>query len=229
MTADELDDLTYDDLMSQALTLIPRLLPTWTDHNPADPGITLVELFAALAESTGFTIARYVGGTPGPFARLLGESPQAGEQATVTLSRAVRQLSAVRRVVTADDLEAAALNGVMILDLAPTSVRRAGTLARFESVGAPFTRLAEDSHVDDTSVLVVAPAPRPGDGVVVQSPNGQAGERLTVQSVSPEGGQLRVHAAAPLRAAHPAGSLVSPTSPATGASSLLQTAAVGER
>ena len=30
--------------------LIPRYAPGWTDHNPSDLGITLIELFAWLAE-----------------------------------------------------------------------------------------------------------------------------------------------------------------------------------
>lgn len=45
-----LDDRTYADLVEEARALIPTLYPDWTDHNPADPGITLVELFAWLAE-----------------------------------------------------------------------------------------------------------------------------------------------------------------------------------
>ena len=45
-----LDDVTYADLVAQAVARIPALAPEWTDHNPTDPGITLVELFAFLAE-----------------------------------------------------------------------------------------------------------------------------------------------------------------------------------
>ena len=45
-----LDDLTYADLVGQAVARIPAVAPGWTDHNPGDPGITLLELFAWLAE-----------------------------------------------------------------------------------------------------------------------------------------------------------------------------------
>ena len=45
-----LDDRTYDDLVQEALSLIPTDAPEWTNHNPSDPGITLIELFAYLTE-----------------------------------------------------------------------------------------------------------------------------------------------------------------------------------
>lgn len=45
-----LDDRSYADLVADARALIPALAPDWTDHNPADPGITLIELFAWLTE-----------------------------------------------------------------------------------------------------------------------------------------------------------------------------------
>lgn len=45
-----LDDLTYAELVDGARSRLPLLDPAWTDHNPADPGITLLELFAWLSE-----------------------------------------------------------------------------------------------------------------------------------------------------------------------------------
>jgi len=50
LTLPQLDDRTYADLLDEARALIPSLYPDWTDHNPADPGITLIELFAWLSE-----------------------------------------------------------------------------------------------------------------------------------------------------------------------------------
>ena len=45
-----LDDRTYRDLTDECLLRIPRYCPEWTNHNPADPGITLIELFAWLTD-----------------------------------------------------------------------------------------------------------------------------------------------------------------------------------
>src|SRR6476646_71549 len=48
--APKLDDRTYADIVSEAMRLIPRYCPEWTDHNPTDPGITLLELTAWMTE-----------------------------------------------------------------------------------------------------------------------------------------------------------------------------------
>src|SRR5438067_1533374 len=45
-----LDNRAYADLVEEARALIPTFDPEWTDHNPTDPGITLIELFAWLTE-----------------------------------------------------------------------------------------------------------------------------------------------------------------------------------
>jgi len=45
-----LDDKTFNEIVDEARSLIPRYYPEWTDHNVHDPGITFIELFAWLAE-----------------------------------------------------------------------------------------------------------------------------------------------------------------------------------
>jgi hypothetical protein len=45
-----LDDHTFTELVDEARGLIPVYAPNWTNHNPSDPGITLIELFAWLTE-----------------------------------------------------------------------------------------------------------------------------------------------------------------------------------
>src|SRR4051812_5338026 len=50
ITLPNLDDRTFDDLVEEALTLIPVHAPEWTNFNDSDPGITLVQLFAYLTE-----------------------------------------------------------------------------------------------------------------------------------------------------------------------------------
>jgi|GEM_PF-164912 predicted phage baseplate assembly protein len=45
-----LDDRTFNDLVQECLLRIPRYCPEWTNHNPSDPGITLVEMFAWLTD-----------------------------------------------------------------------------------------------------------------------------------------------------------------------------------
>ncbi|VVB91606.1 Uncharacterised protein [uncultured archaeon] len=45
-----LDDRTFNDLMKEARSLIPVYNKEWTNYNPSDPGITLLELFSWLTE-----------------------------------------------------------------------------------------------------------------------------------------------------------------------------------
>ncbi len=45
-----LDDRTYRDLVEECILRIPRYCPEWTNYNAADPGITLIEMFAWLTD-----------------------------------------------------------------------------------------------------------------------------------------------------------------------------------
>src|SRR6266571_4868955 len=46
-----LDDRRYQDLLEEALARIPVHNPEWTNFNKSDPGVTLIEVFAFLAET----------------------------------------------------------------------------------------------------------------------------------------------------------------------------------
>ena len=45
-----LDDRTFQDLVEECLLRIPRYCPEWTNYNPSDPGVTMIELFAWLTD-----------------------------------------------------------------------------------------------------------------------------------------------------------------------------------
>jgi predicted phage baseplate assembly protein len=45
-----LDDRRFQDIVDEAKRLIPKYCPDWTDHNVADPGVALIELFAWMSE-----------------------------------------------------------------------------------------------------------------------------------------------------------------------------------
>ncbi len=46
-----LDDRSYDDLVQEMLASIPAHTPEWTSPQIGDPGRTLIELFAWLADT----------------------------------------------------------------------------------------------------------------------------------------------------------------------------------
>ena len=50
ITPPNLDDRRYDDIVREARALIPQYCPEWTNLGDADPGMTLVQLFAWMTE-----------------------------------------------------------------------------------------------------------------------------------------------------------------------------------
>ena len=54
----QLDDLTYDRVVAELTRRIPVYSPEWTDFNDSDPGYTLIQLFAYLAEMIGYRLNR---------------------------------------------------------------------------------------------------------------------------------------------------------------------------
>ena len=52
----KLDDKSFEDIKSEAISHIVDHCPEWTNHNISDPGITLVELFSAMTEQTQFRL-----------------------------------------------------------------------------------------------------------------------------------------------------------------------------
>ncbi|MGE3539973.1 MAG: putative baseplate assembly protein [Candidatus Tectimicrobiota bacterium] len=78
----QLDDKPFAALLEEARLLIPRYAPTWTDHNVHDPGITLIELFAWLAETQMYTLDQITPRHIGKYLRLLHASPRAATPAT---------------------------------------------------------------------------------------------------------------------------------------------------
>jgi hypothetical protein len=94
----DLDNRRFDDLVGDLRALIPQLAPDWTNHNIADPGITLVELMAWVAEVSLYRANRIPDRTLVNFASLLlGES-------SVQSDRIKRAMSGV----TTADIERAA-------------------------------------------------------------------------------------------------------------------------
>ena len=53
-----LDDRSFEDIVQEAIRLIPQYCPEWTNHNPSDPGIALIELFAWMTEMTLYRLNR---------------------------------------------------------------------------------------------------------------------------------------------------------------------------
>jgi len=81
-----LDDRTWADLVAEGNALIPVYGPEWTDQNYSDPGITLVELAAAITEMDIYQLNQISDRERLKFLALVGIAPQPPKPANVVLS-----------------------------------------------------------------------------------------------------------------------------------------------
>ena len=85
LQAPNLDDRTFDDLVGERERASPATAPEWTDLSPGDPGITLLEVFAYLAETMIYRLNRVPDKLYVEFLRLIGVRLQPPAAAAVTL------------------------------------------------------------------------------------------------------------------------------------------------
>ncbi|MGW6129719.1 putative baseplate assembly protein [Cellulomonas sp. NPDC055163] len=81
-----LDDRSQAQLAEELRRRIPVYVPAWTDHNPTDPGIALLELFAYLGESLLYRFNQIPETTYVEFLRLLGVQPRGARPASVLVA-----------------------------------------------------------------------------------------------------------------------------------------------
>lgn len=151
-----LDDRTYSDLVEEARRLIPTYAPEWTNHNPSDPGITLIELFASITEMLLYRLNRVTDANRLAFLKLLnGPSWEAPEQTDplfkTKMADAVREtVLAFResnRAVTREDFERLALK-------ADATIARTRCLPR-RNLASDNARAGEIDKPGHVSVVIV--------------------------------------------------------------------------
>ncbi|MEN0061703.1 MAG: baseplate J/gp47 family protein [Myxococcota bacterium] len=86
----DLDDRNYDDIVREARALIPQYCPDWTNLSDADPGMTLVQLFAWMTEMTIFRLNRVPDKTYVHFLNFIGEERRHANAATVPVTFTLR-------------------------------------------------------------------------------------------------------------------------------------------
>ncbi len=109
-----LDDRTYQDLVEEALGMIPTLAPGWTNYNPSDPGITLIELFAYLSEMLLYRQNRVTDKNVYSFLKLLNgpdwqPSGTDSEALTRDIQETILALRGRERAISCEDFESLAL------------------------------------------------------------------------------------------------------------------------
>lgn len=105
----DLDDRTFANLFAEAQSVVPAHAPGWTNHNVSDPGITLVELFAWLAEMLVYRTNQVPDAHRIAFLRLLrGPEWQPTGDLDAEIQAALAQLRRRSRAVTPEDYAALA-------------------------------------------------------------------------------------------------------------------------
>lgn len=150
-----LDDRTFEQLVAEGRSLIPRYTPLWTNHNPSDPGITLLELFAFLTETAIFQLDQVPAATLDAFLRLVEDGSD--DRVATLEERTVSALSALAtpvRAVTDADFE--------------RLVREAGGRQ-----ATPIARTAFRTHRDAACASTDRPDEAPVAAVVIVVPDRQ--------------------------------------------------------
>ncbi|WP_437594367.1 hypothetical protein [Sorangium sp. So ce1000] len=73
----------YAEIFRWLRETIPALSSNWTDYNASDPGITLLQLFAFIAEGTSYRVDRVPAGAYRNFALLAAGTPEQGLDETL--------------------------------------------------------------------------------------------------------------------------------------------------
>lgn len=164
MTTETLD---FDTLVAAARAQIPGYCPEWTDHNPSDPGIAMIELAATFVEMLLFQADQVTESTRLAFLRLLEGPdyvlPESGD-VEAAIDAAVRRLREPFRAITPDDF-AELLRTQWPQTPAALALGERARVARMHTL--PQTDLetpgAKSPAPGHFSVLIVPPgaAPRP--------------------------------------------------------------------
>lgn len=167
-----LDDRTYDDLLAEALRYLPTFAPDWTNHNPSDPGITVIELLSYVTELLVYR-SNVVGDDHlAAFLRLLtGSHPEPGLPFDEQIRRIAMRLRQTKQAVCRRDFE----------HLAKIAVR--GRVARAHCLpGLDLNRFGPDVVREGNVSVIVVPIPERGDRSPVPDPELRQQIRLEMET-----------------------------------------------
>lgn len=167
LPAPHLDDRRFQQFVDDAKRYIQQACPEWTDHNVSDPGVTLVEAVAHMADQLVYRLNRVPEKNHLAFLDLLGVTlfPPAAARAEITFRLSAPQpepvlLPAGTEVSTGrtETEEAVVFATSADLTVVPCSLTH---LLRQEAGGTPEDRSQDLRGGEDVSVF--APLPRVGD------------------------------------------------------------------
>jgi predicted phage baseplate assembly protein len=118
-----LDDRSYGDLLEEMLASIPAHTPEWTSPQPGDPGQTLIEMFAWLADSILYRANLIPERQRLAYLKLLGQTlqPAAAARGLVTLASDPAKTAVMAAVTGASLTGAATFETLSEIDVLPVS------------------------------------------------------------------------------------------------------------
>ena len=157
-----LDDLTYADLVEEARSLIPGLTPEWTDHNPTDPGIVLIELLAWLTEMTLYRVNRVPDANYRAFLSLLSSKDRSDRELPQAIRETVQELRTRYRAITSEDFTDFLLRDwPMSAEAQELGAEAAMPIARVLYI--PNTDLTQEPEVDRRGHVSLVVVPQTAD------------------------------------------------------------------
>jgi predicted phage baseplate assembly protein len=171
LPAPNLDDRRFQDFVDDAKRLIQRRIPAWTDHNVHDPGITLIEAVATIADQLGYRLNQVPERHYRKFLDLLGITlrPPAAARADLTFRLSAPRPEpvrvpagtqvATRRLPGEEQISFSTLTDLEIAAVSLTEVRAA------PAVGDGPSELADlgPALAQGERVACFSGVPRPGD------------------------------------------------------------------
>ncbi|MGW5569012.1 putative baseplate assembly protein [Streptomyces tendae] len=166
-----LDDRRFQQFVDDAKRYIQQRAPEWTDHNVSDPGVTLVETVAHMADQIVYRLNRVPDKNHLAFLDLVGITlfPPSAARTDVTFWLSAPQEDAILVPVGTEVAtlrterdEAVVFATEQDLRIIPCTLGRLVTQVRGEAVSDRTTDLAESKDV-----LCFAEAPNPGDCMLI--------------------------------------------------------------
>jgi predicted phage baseplate assembly protein len=175
LPAPDLDDRGFQDLVNEAKRLVQVRCPAWTDHNVADPGVTLIETFAYMTSQLIYRLNRVPDRLYIKFLELIGvrllpatpartmltfwlSSPQ---ESTVTIARATGAAT-----VRTNAEDAVAFTTSSVLDIVPS--RLAAVLTSGSDDEAPDRWVNRQLELErGRGFPAFSPLPRSGESMVM--------------------------------------------------------------
>ncbi|MFD5361957.1 putative baseplate assembly protein [Streptomyces tendae] len=166
-----LDDRRFQQFVDDAKRYIQQRAPEWTDHNVSDPGVTLVETVAHMADQIVYRLNRVPDKNHLAFLDLVGITlfPPSAARTDVTFWLSAPQEDAILVPVGTEVAtlrterdEAVVFATEQDLRIVPCTLGRLVTQVRGEAVSDRTTDLSESKDV-----LCFAEAPGPGDCMLI--------------------------------------------------------------